>query len=237
MNEAPLQCARRSPTWPERSAVFISQEVFINLFCKRHFPHKSLDLFFILAIVEEKVDGFVRELTFAKRLYEHFLRDKIPSEEGSTCKVLRTSPVNGSSQGQNLALTVVYVRKRSDQPSEGVQILFFNCLHVCHQSPDSGERHYKSRTWKRRFDPVLRAIGPDHQTLNPNPSPQANRSKPRIIKPPQPSTLNPKPKPEPEPKPNPPNPNPGPNPNPNLTPQTRLPTLKAREVFMDKLLV
>ena len=43
--------------------------------------------------------------------------------------------------------------------SEGEQIVFFNCFTLYHKSPDSGERQYKSRTWKRRFGSALRAVG------------------------------------------------------------------------------
>ena len=35
---------------------------------------------------------------------------------------------------------------RSHQPSEKKHIDFFNCLDVCHKSPDSSERQCKSRT-------------------------------------------------------------------------------------------
>ena len=41
--------------------------------------------------------------------------------------------------------------------AEGEQIVFLNCLELCRKSPDSGKRQYRSRTWKRRFDPGLRA--------------------------------------------------------------------------------
>jgi len=37
------------------------------------------------------------------------------------------------------------------------QIVFFNCLDLHHKSLNSGQRQYKSRTCKRRFDPTLRA--------------------------------------------------------------------------------
>jgi hypothetical protein len=43
------------------------------------------------------------------------------------------------------------------QPSEEDQIVFFSCFDLHHKSPDSGERRFKSRTCKQRFDPVLRA--------------------------------------------------------------------------------
>jgi hypothetical protein len=33
-----------------------------------------------------------------------------------------------------------------DQPSEGGQTVFFNCLDLHHKSPDSSERQYKSGT-------------------------------------------------------------------------------------------
>ena len=39
------------------------------------------------------------------------------------------------------------------QPSEGGRTAFFNCPDLYLKSPDSGERQYKSRTWKRRFGP------------------------------------------------------------------------------------
>ena len=31
------------------------------------------------------------------------------------------------------------------------QIVLFNCLDGCHESPDSGERQHKPRAWKRCF--------------------------------------------------------------------------------------
>ena len=39
---------------------------------------------------EEWVDRFVRKLTFAKRRYKHFLWDKLPIEEGTRQKKLRS---------------------------------------------------------------------------------------------------------------------------------------------------
>ena len=39
----------------------------------------------------------------------------------------------------------------------GWTLPFFNCPDVSDKPPDSGERHYHSTTWKRRFDPALRA--------------------------------------------------------------------------------
>ena len=38
-----------------------------------------------------------------------------------------------------------------------------NCLDLYHKSPDFGERQYKNRAWKRRFDahPDHAAHGPD----------------------------------------------------------------------------
>jgi hypothetical protein len=33
----------------------ISQKMFTQLFCKGHFPHKSVNLFFILVIMQDKV--------------------------------------------------------------------------------------------------------------------------------------------------------------------------------------
>ena len=52
----------------------ISQRVFLTSFCKSQFPHKSVDLFFIFAIVEGgQVDGFVGELTSTERLSRRFV--------------------------------------------------------------------------------------------------------------------------------------------------------------------
>ena len=45
------------------------------------------------------------------------------------------------------------------QPSEWDQLAFINCLELYHTLPDSGERQYKSGTFKRRFCPTLRAQG------------------------------------------------------------------------------
>ena len=39
--------------WPKRT----SQKVFIKLFCTSHFPHKSINLFFILVIIKDKLTG------------------------------------------------------------------------------------------------------------------------------------------------------------------------------------
>ena len=66
------------------------------------------------------------------------------------------------------------------QPEEGQRTVFFKCLDLYHTSPDSGERQCKSRAWKRRISPALRAAGhgcprhrcqqfcrgPDHSTHN-----------------------------------------------------------------------
>ena len=39
------------------------------------------------------------------------------------------------------------------------QFVWFNRIDLCFKSPDSDERQCNSRTWKRRFDPALRAGG------------------------------------------------------------------------------
>ena len=41
--------------------------------CKSQFPHKSVNLFYILVMIKGQVDEFVRELTVAKRLEKDFL--------------------------------------------------------------------------------------------------------------------------------------------------------------------
>jgi len=46
----------------------ILQNHFMFSFCKSPFPHRSVNL----SCITNKVDGFVRELTFAKRLDKHF---------------------------------------------------------------------------------------------------------------------------------------------------------------------
>ena len=51
----------------------ISQVVLIKAFCTSQFPQKFVNLFFN---VKEQVDGFIRELAFAKQLYRHFMCDK-----------------------------------------------------------------------------------------------------------------------------------------------------------------
>ena len=43
------------------------------------------------------------------------------------------------------------------QVSEGDHIAVLILLDLYHTSPDAGERQYKSRTWRKRFDPALRA--------------------------------------------------------------------------------
>jgi len=40
----------------------------------------------------------------------------------------------------------------SHQPAEVGQIVFVNCRDLYHTSPDSGERQYELRIWKRRYD-------------------------------------------------------------------------------------
>ena len=40
---------------PPQARALISQKVFIQLFRKSHFPHKSVNLFFILVIVKGKL--------------------------------------------------------------------------------------------------------------------------------------------------------------------------------------
>jgi len=68
----------------------ISQKVFIKSFFKSQFPHKSVNLFFILVTMKDKLT----DLTFAKRLYKHFLWDKTSSaapsssEEGSYLRLI-----------------------------------------------------------------------------------------------------------------------------------------------------
>ena len=49
------------------SADLTSQKAFIKSFCKSQFPHTSVNGSFIISH-KEKVDEFVRELTFAERL-------------------------------------------------------------------------------------------------------------------------------------------------------------------------
>ena len=44
-------------------------------------------------------------------------------------------------------------------PAEEEQTVVFNCLDLYYKPPDSGERQYKLRTRKRRFDPALKAGG------------------------------------------------------------------------------
>jgi len=39
------------------------------------------------------------------------------------------------------------------------QIVYFSCLDLYDKSPDSGERQFKSRSWKQRFDIALRFCG------------------------------------------------------------------------------
>jgi len=39
----------------ETNASLISQKVFLKSFCKSQFPHKSVNLFFILVIVKDKL--------------------------------------------------------------------------------------------------------------------------------------------------------------------------------------
>jgi len=57
-------------------ARFEAQKVFIKSFCKSQFPHKFVNLFFRLVILKDKLT----ELTFAKRLYTHFLLVKASLE-------------------------------------------------------------------------------------------------------------------------------------------------------------
>ena len=48
---------------------FTSQKVFTEKFCKSQFPHKIVNLSFIIASTKNKSTVFVQGLTFAKRLY------------------------------------------------------------------------------------------------------------------------------------------------------------------------
>ena len=54
-------------------ACFISQKVFVNSFCESEFPHKSVNLFFLISNDKKLVEGFVRGLTCAKQLHRYFL--------------------------------------------------------------------------------------------------------------------------------------------------------------------
>jgi len=51
------------------------------------------------------------------------------------------------------------VRQRPVRGAPEELIVFSNCLDLYHKWPDSGERQYKRRPSKRRFDPSLRAGG------------------------------------------------------------------------------
>jgi len=44
---------------------------------------------------------------------------------------------------------------RLPSPKMVSQIVFSDFVGLYHRTPDSGERHYKSGIWKRRFDPAL----------------------------------------------------------------------------------
>ena len=52
---------------------FISQKVFIKLFCRSQFPHESVNLFFTSVIIMDWVNEYMRKLTLAKRSFKHFL--------------------------------------------------------------------------------------------------------------------------------------------------------------------
>ena len=45
-------------------AGFTSQKVFAKLFCQSHFPHKSVNLFFILVVIKKELTIFLWKLTF-----------------------------------------------------------------------------------------------------------------------------------------------------------------------------
>ena len=53
-------------------------ESVIKLFYKSQFPQKPVNLSFMMTNIKQ-VDGFVRKLTFAKRLYRHFVWDETVS--------------------------------------------------------------------------------------------------------------------------------------------------------------
>ena len=57
-----------------------SHQVFVKLFCKSQLPAQIRHLIFYVGNNKEQVDGFTRQLTFAKQLYEHFLRDQHPGD-------------------------------------------------------------------------------------------------------------------------------------------------------------
>ena len=71
--------------WRGRSA-FTSQTVFSKSFCISRFPHKFVNLSFIISNVENRLvleltlaNNFMRELTFAKQ-HKHCLGDQLEGE-------------------------------------------------------------------------------------------------------------------------------------------------------------
>jgi len=49
--EQPLETRTHHPCHP---TMFILKQVFIKLFCKSQFPHKSVNLFFILVMMKDE---------------------------------------------------------------------------------------------------------------------------------------------------------------------------------------
>ena len=68
----------RTPTCGR--TVFTQNSYLVLL--QKSVPAQMCQLFLDVRNNKRQVDGFVRELTFAKRFYQHFLSDKVVLEEG-----------------------------------------------------------------------------------------------------------------------------------------------------------
>ena len=79
---------------------FISQKVFIMSFGKSQFLHESINSFFI-SNDKGYVDGFMQELTFAKRLYKHFLWNNNTVHSGAVLRASRRFMTAGERAGNN----------------------------------------------------------------------------------------------------------------------------------------
>ena len=57
--------------------------VFIKLFCKSQFPHKSVNLFFILVIIKDKLTDLCGNLLLRKDFINTFWEIRSPGKEWS----------------------------------------------------------------------------------------------------------------------------------------------------------
>ena len=66
----------KDPVRFEAFHTFSSQKVFIKLLCESQFPHKFVNLFFIIANIKNELMDLRRNLLLHNDFYKHFLLDK-----------------------------------------------------------------------------------------------------------------------------------------------------------------